>query len=333
MTTQFTQLPIVDLSPLHAATPSPNDLERLARELHSVFSTVGFAYLTNVPLSLPEDAVFGLARGFFAMPEEEKMKLAKQTFRKQHSNTYRGFFPAQAGSDNLKEGFEVGPEARRAPSSKPSNSPFVLTEPNVWPPSAQFKGREQTQELHTELQSLATTLLTLLATSLGKPADTFTRLLRDSVSTLRLLHYPSPAPPAPQQQELCCTPHTDSGLVTLLRQDPTGGLEVRNAAGEWIPAPYVKDSVVVNIGDLMAQMSGGRFVATQHRVRSSGKERYSVPFFCEPGVDAMVGEAGKEVRYEDFVLGKMGMWIEFQDPVPEDEVLGKSGAVEMSVGA
>jgi isopenicillin N synthase-like dioxygenase len=64
----------------------------------------------------------------------------------------------------------------------------------------------------------------------------------------------------------------------------------------------------------MAQMSGGKFVATYHRVRSSpGKERYSVPFFCEPGVDAMVGEQGKEVRYGEFVLGKMGTWLEFQD--------------------
>jgi hypothetical protein len=38
-----------------------------------------------------------------------------------------------------------------------------------------------------------------------------------------------------------------------------------------------------------------------------------VPFFCEPGVDAMVGEQGKEVRYGEFVLGKMDTWVEFQD--------------------
>jgi isopenicillin N synthase-like dioxygenase len=104
---------------------------------------------------------------------------------------------------------------------------------------------------------------------------------------------------------------------------------VRNAAGDWITAPYVPESLVVNVGDLMAQMSGGRFVATQHRVRNVGQERFSVPFFCEPGVDAMVGEKGREVRYEEFVLEKMGTWVEFQDPMEEAETV----SVQSSIGA
>jgi isopenicillin N synthase-like dioxygenase len=187
--------------------------------------------------------------------------------------------------------------------------------------------------LYGELQTLATTLLGLLASSLGRAPDSFTRLLRNSVSTLRLLHYPAPGPPNPPQQELCCTPHTDSGLLTLLHQDSTGGLEVKNSAGAWIPAPYVPGSLVVNIGDLMAQMSSGRFVATEHRVRSAGRERYSVPFFCEPGVDAMVGRPGAVVRYEEFVLSKMGMWIEFQDPVEQEDMLKQEAGLEMSVEA
>lgn len=153
--------------------------------------------------------------------------------------------------------------------------------------------------------------------------------MRNSISTLRLLHYPY-APDSAEEShreeqekqgefKLCCTPHTDSGLLTLLHQDATGGLEVRNADGEWIAAPYVPNSIVVNVGDLMAKMSGGKFVATMHRVRSSNAERYSVPFFCEPGINAMVGEKGNEVRYEEFVLDKMGTWVEFQDDMEEYE--------------
>lgn len=151
--------------------------------------------------------------------------------------------------------------------------------------------------------------------------------MRNSVSTLRMLHYPGHAnltatdSEDPLQQELSCTPHTDSGLLTLLHQDATGGLEVLNAEGAWIPAPHVPGSIVVNVGDLMAKMSGGRFVATMHRVRSAATERFSVPFFSEPGVDAMVGECGKEVRYEEFVLDKMGTWVEFQDEMEEMEIM------------
>ena len=49
-----------------------------------------------------------------------------------------------------------------------------------------------------------------------------------------------------------------------------------------------------------------------------------MPFFCEPGVDAMVGEKRKEVRYEEFVLEKMGTWVEFQDEMEEEERVSMS---------
>lgn len=85
-------------------------------------------------------------------------------------------------------------------------------------------------------------------------------------------------------------------------------------------------SVVVNIGDLMAKVSGGRWVATNHRVRSVSpdpdsvaKGRYSVPFFFEPGLDCIVQSIqGDEVVYGEHLLEKMKGWIEFQDV--EEEV-------------
>lgn len=200
--------------------------------------------------------------------------------------------------------------------------------------SAQFSSRDRLETLYAELSSLSNTLLALLASSLGKNPASFTSIMRNSVSTLRLLHYPGHASPiAPSREEgkedeekLSCTPHTDSGLLTLLHQDATGGLQVRNAEGAWIPAPHVPGSVVVNVGDLLARMSGGRFVATMHRVRSAAVERFSVPFFSEPGVDAMVGERGKEVRYEELVLDKMGTWVEFQDEMEEMEIMSAVSA-------
>jgi isopenicillin N synthase-like dioxygenase len=177
-----------------------------------------------------------------------------------------------------------------------------------------------------ELQTLSSKLLSLLAVSLGKPSSFFDHYLIDSLSTLRLLHYPPV--PVGRQQDLVCTPHTDSGILTLLHQDTTGGLEVQNSAGEWIPAPYVPGSMVVNIGDLMAKVSGGRWIATYHRVRSTkqddvaqeegklGKGRYSVPFFFEPGLQCVVKNVdvgGGEVIYGEHVLEKMKGWVEFQD--------------------
>lgn len=91
MATTFSSLPIVDLAPLKAPLgPTTGQLTALSKHLYDVFSTTGFAYLINVPLSFDHVDVFGLALEFFALPEEEKMKLAKKTFRKENKNTYRG---------------------------------------------------------------------------------------------------------------------------------------------------------------------------------------------------------------------------------------------------
>ena len=206
----------------------------------------------------------------------------------------------------------MGSGKARTKSTPAKKDPiFNLYEPNIWPaPKSGFlsQTRRDLTKLYIELQALSGKLLSLLAMSLDKPADYFSSWLDDSLSTLRLLHYPIVNSPhissnesdfddtasissstnvsmggislsesdvssaqssifsVPEQEnvftktkesiaKLSCTPHTDSGILTLLHQDPTGGLEVLNSAGEWIPAPYIPGSMVVNIGDLMAKVS------------------------------------------------------------------------------
>ena len=352
MTTSFSSLPIIDLSVLSSPSPSPDQLVSLSKQLYSVFATTGFAYLTHAPLSFSHEDVFTLSRDFFQMSDAEKAKLAKKTFVPSNRNTYRGYFPTQPGQqDNLKEGFEVGPP--NAPSSKGRARKFNLAEPNVWPSETAFEGgRQKVQRLHEELQALSSSLLSLLAVALGKPADFFSSYLTDSLSTLRLLHYPPQAPrqethsdPAASDKpeadtKLCCTPHTDSGILTLLHQDPTGGLEVLNASSAWVAAPYVPGSIVVNIGDLLASVSGGRFVATMHRVRTNsggvtreeGIGRFSVPFFFEPGEDCVVRsvDGGEGVVYGEYVRRKMSTWVEYQDQSDEEGTMEADRSVAVA---
>ncbi|KAL2039710.1 hypothetical protein N7G274_007569 [Stereocaulon virgatum] len=320
-------LPIIDLMPLSSPEPTIDALTALSQSLSTALSTTGFAYLINAPLTFTHADIFALAHDFFSLPEEEKLSVAKKTFVPQNTNTYRGFFPTQAGSDNLKEGFEIGPSTP-LPGILDPRAKFNLTEPNVWP--AAFQSRDGTEMLHGELQSLSAKLLSLLAIALAKPPSYFDAYLHSSTSTLRLLHYPPITPPSPRQ-ELCCTPHTDSGLLTLLHQDETGGLEVLSADGQWVAAPYVEGSIVVNIGDLMSKVSGGRFRATWHRVRSSaGRARFSVPCFFERGggwwggcVDDDGEGEGAGVLYGRHVLEKMSGWVEFRDVE-----VGKGAVVE-----
>jgi hypothetical protein len=91
MTTNFSSLPIVDLAPLSHATPSESSLKRLSEQLRDVFSTVGFAYLINPPLSFSHRDVFDVGKEFFGIEHSEKVKVAKKIFVEGNANTYRGY--------------------------------------------------------------------------------------------------------------------------------------------------------------------------------------------------------------------------------------------------
>ncbi len=132
-------------------------------------------------------------------------------------------------------------------------------------------------------------LMVGFALALGLDADWFDReLTHDPTVLFRIFHYPPlPADAAPDPG-WGVGEHTDYGLLTILVQDETGGLELRTH-GEWIAVPAQRDALVCNLGDMLERMTGGRYRSTPHRAhspRASG--RISCPFFFDPGWDAEV---------------------------------------------
>jgi isopenicillin N synthase-like dioxygenase len=91
MATSFSSLPVVDVGAMKAPCLSSADVDTLSKQLYDVFSTTGFAYLVNVPLSFNHADIFGLAKEFFDIPMYQKMLLAKRSFRPNNRNTYRGY--------------------------------------------------------------------------------------------------------------------------------------------------------------------------------------------------------------------------------------------------
>ncbi|KAF4652691.1 hypothetical protein FOL47_010900 [Perkinsus chesapeaki] len=112
------------------------------------------------------------------------------------------------------------------------------------------------------------------------------------VSTLRMLHYPpskgSQQCKLPTGETIGIGAHRDYGLLTLLLQDCSGGLQVLSPNGrEWIEVPpnTEYDFFVVNVGDMMMQITNGLYKSNIHRVvrqATCERSRYSIPFFVEP---------------------------------------------------
>ena len=251
-----------------------------------------------------------MSRAFFALPEAEKLKL-------KIDRNFRGYLPfagstivtssvAKVSKPNQSESIffmhEVAPDEPAALAGKP------LQGPNQWPDEALLPGFRDTIEHYVEdMSALARRLVRAIALAVDMPADSMERFFEKPTTFLRLLHYP----PQPEEAGLFgSAPHTDYGYITLLAQDEVGGLEVRNKSGDWIAAPPIPGSFVMNVGDILARWSNDRFVSTPHRViNRSGRERYSQPFFFDPAMDETIAAlptcvpVGASPKYPPVIYG------------------------------
>ena len=83
--------------------------------------------------------------------------------------------------------------------------------------------------------------------------------------------------------------HTDAGILTVLLQDDVPGLQVRRG-GRWYGVPPIRGALVINLADMLQMLSNDIYRAPLHRVlASTGRDRYSVPFFYNPAYDADCG--------------------------------------------
>ena len=219
-----------------------------------------------------------LVATFLARPTEEKEQFAMS----RGGRAWRGWFPLggelTSGVPDGKEGYYFGAEL--PPDPRPMHGP------NLWPDHP-ARLAPAVLEWMTAMDALGQEILCHMAVGLGRPADAFRRELTASPTPLfRVFRYPPQ--PAGDTTSWGVGEHTDYGLLTLLATDGTPGLEV-HVRGEWIPAPAGADLVVCNIGDMLDRVTGGRYRSNPHRVRNhAGHDRYSLPFFLDPGWDAVV---------------------------------------------
>ena len=293
------ELPLVDVAPLVHRSSTAADQRRVAAEIDAACRSHGFFYVVGHGVEpAVRERLDRLSRQFFALPDAAKAEIAME----KGGRAWRGWFPVggelTSGKADRKEGIYFGAELARDHPRVARGVP--LHGANLFPPEP-AELREVVLTYLDELAGLGHALARGLALALGHDSDWFDRhLTGDPLVLFRIFHYP----PDPAVDEWGVGEHTDYGLLTLLLQDESGGLEVRGPDGGWIPAPPVADSFVCNLGDMLERMTGGRYRSTPHRVRNtSGVSRLSFPFFFDPGWDAAI--PGQPGTYGDYVLSKV----------------------------
>jgi isopenicillin N synthase-like dioxygenase len=136
--------------------------------------------------------------------------------------------------------------------------------------------------------------------SLGLSESYFAeRYTSDPLILFRIFNYPAAWNTSTEGPGWGVGEHTDYGLLTILKQDSTAGLEVKSKSG-WIAAEPIPNSFVCNIGDMLDRMTGGVYRSTAHRVKSpSNCDRLSFPFFFDPNFNAEVKPIGIGERFDD----------------------------------
>ncbi len=280
-------IPLIDLGGRLDAADSR--APAVARALGDALGSVGFAYLAGHTVApATRAAAFAASREFHAASDAQKRSVAINAQHRGYmglaTSTIRTSSVAAVTRPNLSESLMLMHEL-------PADDPGLLAGlplqgPNQWPAWLPgFKGA--IERYIAEVDALSRHVVRLVALSLDLPATALDHHFEKPTTFLRLLHYPPQ--PTGEDGGIGSAPHTDYGIVTLLAQDDSGGLQVRPRGGDWIEAPPIPDTYVLNVGDMLARWTNDRFVSTPHRVinRSTG-DRYSLPYFFDPSMDSRI---------------------------------------------
>ena len=282
MAGDFSRLPIIDIGGL---VKGAAERRSVADQIGLACRESGFFYIKGHGIDARlQKRLEELSRSFFAQSEDRKLDIRME----RGGRAWRGYFPVggelTSGIPDIKEGLYFGAELN-------PDHPLVLAGtpmhgPNLFPGIPLF--REAVLEYMAAMTRLGHRLMEGIALSLGLDESYFfERYTSDPLILFRIFNYPSDSEAVSEQQRWGVGAHTDYGLLTILKQDQTGGLQVKSKTG-WVDAEPIPGSFVCNIGDMLDRMTGGLYRSTPHRVRSAKKARLSFPFFFDPNFSAEV---------------------------------------------
>jgi isopenicillin N synthase-like dioxygenase len=278
------RLPVIDITALVCGS---GEVRETSAAISRACREYGFFYITGHGIGEElRQRLEGMSRQFFSQDLETKLQIAMSL----GGRAWRGYFPVggelTSGKPDLKEGIYFGAEL-------PDDHPMVkagapMHGRNLFP--AQIPGfRETVLDYMDAMTKLGHRVMAGIALSLDLEESYFADLYTtDPLTLFRIFNYPPSPEKADDEYSWGVGEHTDYGILTILQQDESGGLQIKTESG-WIDAPPVAGSLVCNIGDMLDRMTGGFYRSTPHRVRNlSHKNRLSFPFFFDPNFNVEV---------------------------------------------
>lgn len=274
--TPFEEIPVIDFGPMRSDDPAAR--AAVGEAVRKACTEVGFFYATNhgMPQEVIDDT-FAAAHRFFDLPKD-----AKQAISVEKSDAMRGYTPLlgeNTDPDNngdLHEGFDL---ALDLPLDDPDVAAGVFGyAPNQWPEGLDGF-RDALMTYHSEARTFGTRIFEAFALALELDVNFFADAITKPMAHMRVLHYPDQTA-ASGDKQIGIGAHSDYECFTILCTDDVPALQVLNSAGTWVQAPPIPGAFIVNVGDLMARWTNNYFQSTVHRaINTSGKRRYSIPFF------------------------------------------------------
>jgi len=273
-------IPIISLEKLNSGDDST--YKQLGVQICRATADVGFFYIRDYGIepALVQSAL-NASKTFFSFDLDIKKSVAVNQLNRGFMGVGECILP-NASRHCIKEVFFWGPEQLGSASSE-----LPLVGANNWPvfmPSL----RADLEPYYQAVIKCGERLLRAIALAFNLPRDFFQSRYTSPLARGQLLHYPAPTNGL-GEDGFGASAHTDFGCITLLWQDDSGGLEIQSPCHGWVSAVPIRETLVVNIGDLLSFWTGGRLRSTVHRVRNcSGHRRFSMAIFYDPSSDALI---------------------------------------------
>ena len=253
-----------------------NGSDAPARFVASLRET-GFGVLRNHPIPQPAvDSIYKNWLDFFSSDEKNSYRFDPEKFD--------GFFPAQEAEAakgrlvrDIKEYYHYYPWGRCPAGLKQELTDYYRV-------AGEFGATLLSWiEEHSPVEVKANYSEPLPAMMTGSEQ-----------SLLRVLHYP-PLSGNETPDAIRASAHEDINLITILPAANEPGLQVKARDGSWLEVPCDFGNLVVNIGDMLQEASGGYFPSTSHRVVNPegvdhNKSRVSIPLFLHPRPEVVLSE-------------------------------------------